>query len=107
MTRPETDEIGQALVAQLIEDDDYRPPKGEEPFYEEDQLYERITGDDHGHGAMWERFCEAVTHEQRFMNAEGAELLGEIFRHIHLKRDEDRNPPVYVLKPDASLVGVL
>lgn len=99
LTQPEDDEIANALVAQLIEDDFYQPQRGEEAFYDDvDMRYERITDDDGGHGALWNRFCHTVTHEQRFMNAEVSELLGEIFRHIHLQADTARNHPVYVLR---------
>jgi hypothetical protein len=100
LTQAEDEGTVEALVAQLIEDDDYWPPDGEEPFYDEGQLYVRIEGADAGHGARWERFCQTVTYEQRFMNLEVRELLGDIFSNIHLQRDNERNPVVYVMRPN-------
>lgn len=96
LAEAEDDDINRALVDQLIADDFYLPQRGEEPFYDEDFRYERIE-DDGGHGVLWERFCQIVTYEQRFLNGEVSDLLGEIFKHIHLQRTADRRPPVRVV----------
>jgi hypothetical protein len=89
----------QALVDQLIEDDFYIPQRGEEGFYDEAFRYERIL-DDGGHSALWDRFCQTVTYEQRFTNPQVGELLGEIFQNIHLQRDVGRRAPVYRIGPN-------
>jgi len=102
LTIAEDDEITRALVEQLIEDDFYLPQRGEEPFYSEEFRYARID-DDGGHGVLWERFCQTVTYEQRFLNSEVADLLGEIFERIHLQRTADRRPPVRVITASDEL----
>lgn len=99
LIQPEDDTVTDAVADQMIEDDPYWPPDGEEPFYDDGLRYQRIVDDDHGHGLLWERFCQSVTHDQRFLNPQVAEWLGEIFRHIHLQRDAARNPPVCVIRP--------
>ncbi|PZR32838.1 RES domain-containing protein [Caulobacter segnis] len=102
LAEADDDEVNQALVAQLIEDDFYLPQRGEDPFYDDDFRYERIDGDG-GHGVLWERFCQIVTYEQRFLNSEVADLLSEIFKHIHLQRALDRRPPVRVISTTDDL----
>lgn len=94
--------INQTLVEQLIADDFYLPQRGEDPFYDEQFRYERIN-DDGGHGVLWERYCQIVTYEQRFLNPEVSDLLGEIFKHIHLQKTVDRRPPVKVVTPQDNL----
>jgi hypothetical protein len=84
LAEPINDDVADALVEQLIEDDYYRPQKGEEPFYLEDVPYERVEAEA-GHDGLWRSFCQTVTHEQRFLNPRAADLLGEIFKHIHLQ----------------------
>lgn len=103
MTGAEDSDVTETVTAQLIEDDFYWPGDGESAFYEEDQRYERIVGDDGGHGALWDRFCQTVTYEQRFLNPEVTDLLGELFKHIHLQRDEAKRTPVYVATPADGL----
>ena len=102
LTAAEDESVTQALVDQLIEDDFYLPQRGEEPFYSEEFRYERIN-DDGGHGVLWERFCQTVTYEQRFLNSEVADLLGEIFQRIHLQRTEDRRSPVRLVAVQDNL----
>jgi len=97
---PTEPEILTDLVGQLLEDDFYLPQRGKMAFYDEDQCYERIEGDDGGHGALWETFCQSVTYEQRFLNPNAHELLGKIFQNIHLQKDVSQNYPVRVLKPE-------
>lgn len=96
LTQVDDLDILQALIDQLIEDDFYLPQRGEDPFYDESFRYERINNDG-GHGALWERFCQTVTYEQRFTNPAVEDLLGEIFKDIHLQRDVGRRPPVYAV----------
>ena len=98
LTEPVNDDVANALVEQLIEDDYYRPQDGEEPFYMEDVAYERVDAEA-GHDGLWRSFCQTVTHEQRFLNPKAADLLGEIFKHIHLQRDLQRQCPVYRIGP--------
>jgi len=98
LTEPINDDVANALVEQLIEDDYYRPQDGEDPFYLEDVPYERVEAEA-GHDGLWRSFCQTVTHEQRFLNPKAADLLGEIFKYIHLQRDHSQQRPVYRLGP--------
>lgn len=88
-----------AVTGQLIADDSYWPGDGEEPFYQEDFLYERTKHGDGGNERLWQRFCTAVVHERRFFNDDARDALREIFKDIHLQRDTARNSPVYMLDP--------
>lgn len=103
ITGAEDSDVAEAVTGQLIEDDFYWPGDGESAFYEEDQRYERILDDDGGHGAIWDRFCQTVTYEQRFLNPEVTDLLGELFKHIHLQRDEAKRSPLYLATPADGL----
>lgn len=96
LAQPIDDDALNALVEQLIEDDFYLPQDGEDPFYRDDVKYERVDVEG-GHDRLWQSFCQTVTHEQRFLNPKAADLLGEIFKHIHLQRDLSRRCPVYRL----------
>jgi hypothetical protein len=98
LAKPINDEVANALVEQLIEGDYYRPQDGEEPFYLEDAPYERVEAEA-GHDSLWRSFCQTVNHEQRFLNPKAADLLGEIFKHIHLQRDLSQQRPVYRIGP--------
>lgn len=102
LARPLDDDVANALVQQLVEDDFYLPQDGEEPFYMDDVRYERVDAEG-GHDRLWETFCQTVTHEQRFLNPKAADLLSEIFKHIHLQRDTSRRCPVYRVGPKDGL----
>lgn len=103
LVEPVNDDVLRALVDQLIEDDYYRPQDGEEPFYLEGTPYERVDAGEGGHGRAWQAFCHTISHEQRFLNPRAADLLEEIFKHIHLQRDISRRCPVYKLGPKDGL----
>ncbi|WP_370193336.1 RES domain-containing protein [Aurantimonas coralicida] len=103
MTGAEDFDIADTVAQRLIEDEFYWPGDGESAFYDEDQRYERILDDDGGHGALWDRFCQTVTYEQRFLNPEVSTLLGELFKHIHLQRDEGHQSPIYAATPADGL----
>ena len=53
LTQATEDEVARVLVRQLIEDDAYWPPDGEEPFYASDQNYVRYHGGEFGHSELW------------------------------------------------------
>jgi hypothetical protein len=103
LTKPIDDDVLNALVKQLVEDDFYLPQDGEEPFYMDDAKYERVDAGEGGHGRAWHSFCHTVTHEQRFLNPKAADLLAEIFKYIHLQRDVSRRYPVYRIGPKEGL----
>lgn len=103
LTGAEDSEIVERLIGQLIEDDFYWPGDEDSAFYDEEQRYERIMGDDGGHGALWERFCQTVTYEQRFLNPEVADLLGELFKRIEVQTDDARQSPIRLISPSDGL----
>lgn len=101
LVRAEDEDVGVALMEQLIEDDPYWPPDGGEPFYDETECYARAELDDYRHSELWKNFCESIVYKQRFFNSEARKLLVEIFQDLHLQRDNELNPPVYELVPGA------
>lgn len=99
LVESESDEINQALIDQLIEDDDYWPPDGGEPFYAEDQNYATWRPAEGRVSALWQNFRESIVHRQRFFNTDATRLIEEIFGGIHLQIDQDKNSAVYQLNP--------
>ncbi|WP_293335681.1 RES family NAD+ phosphorylase [Parvibaculum sp.] len=99
LVRADKEEIRDALLKQLIEQDDYWPPDGGEAFYDETECYLRSELGNYHHSELWRSFCESILHRQRFFNSEAIELLSEIFREIHLQRDNASECPVYELVP--------
>ena len=91
-------------VAQLIEDDDYWPPDGEEAFYQEDVGYERSDFALSTHGELWRQFCQDILHRQRFFNLKACNQLKDIFDGIHLQRSRDGRP--WVTQGDGGGVAV-
>lgn len=81
-TGADDDRVINALIGWLIENDDYWPPDGGEPFFADDQTYVPIRLDGWRHGALWRRFREAILHRQRFFNDPAKEFLAEIFDGI-------------------------
>jgi hypothetical protein len=103
LTEAEDDDMVQAIVDQLIEDDDYWPPDGDEPFYDEDAKYERGDFAFSTHSRLWDRFRASILHEQRFFNISAKDMLKEIFDGVHLQRNTSRLGPVYVIEPGGDL----
>lgn len=93
------DEIAEAIVRQLAEDDDYWPPDGGEPFYDDSQNYVRYEPADFHHSAGWLNFCESIVHIQRFFNSDAKTLIAELFDEIHFQRDQHKKAPVYEISP--------
>lgn len=98
-TGAENDQVTDALIAWLIDNDEYWPPDGEEAFYAEDQTYVPIRLGGWRHGALWRRFREAILHRQRFFNDPAKEFLAEIFEGIQNQTDIDNKPAFYRLSP--------
>ena len=105
LTDAESEEITQAVAECLIEDDDPDIRDGEETFYSDDFTYEQVRLTDQHHDALWRDFRQSIVHGRRFFNGDARKLLGEIFRNIHLQRDVQRNPPVYML--EAAKAGTI
>jgi hypothetical protein len=99
LVHPTSDDICIAVKDQLIEDDDYWPPDGDEAFYAEDLSYTRQDISGFHHSQIWRTFCDGIIHSQRFFNSEAKKLVAEIFDGIHLQRDHHKNAPVYQLAP--------
>ena len=98
-TGADDDHVITALIAWLIDNDDYWPPDGEEAFFAEDQTYVPIRLDGWRHGALWRRFREAILHRQRFFNDPAKAFLAEIFDGIQNQSDIDNKPAFYGLSP--------
>jgi hypothetical protein len=98
-TGADDDRVINALIGWLIENDDYWPPDGGEPFFADDQTYVPIRLDGWRHGALWRRFREAILYRQRFFNDPAKEFLAEIFDGIQNQSDIDNKPAFYRLAP--------
>lgn len=83
----------------MIEDEDYYPSDGDEPFYDEYQNYADFEQSGSPHSELWRSFCESIVHEQRFFNSDAHGLIAEIFDGIHLQQDHEKQPPVYLIEP--------
>jgi hypothetical protein len=101
-TGADDDQVIQALVGWLIENDDYWPPDGGEPFYGDDQSYVRLEPNGWRHSSLWRRFRDDILHRQRFFNTNAEDLLAEIFEGVQYQADIGNQPAFYRLEPDAA-----
>ncbi|QTD57297.1 RES family NAD+ phosphorylase [Parasphingorhabdus cellanae] len=103
ITHADDHDVIRALIDQLIDDDSYWPPDGEEAFYDEDYRY--VT-DDYSlgeHSRLWSSFRRNMMHGQRFFNAEARALIERIFENVHQQRDNHKQGPVYMISPGDEL----
>jgi len=74
-------EPAEALVEALIEQDPANPGDGEDPFFADDQLYQRADVVDWEFEETWREFAELLKHDQRFFGSDAraqlARILGE------------------------------
>ncbi|MCR6727919.1 RES family NAD+ phosphorylase [Agrobacterium fabrum] len=99
LTGADLDEVIVALEQQLIDDDDYWPPDGGDPFYQSDAGYVRSFNAFGSHSQLWDEFCQSILHGQRFFNDRARRLLEEIFDGIHLQRGPRRHDPIFEVLP--------
>lgn len=99
LTGADLAEVVSALEQQLIDDDDYWPPDGGDPFYQSDAAYVRSFNAFGSHSRLWDEFCQSILHGQRFFNDRAKKLLEEIFDGIHLQRGPHRTNPVFEILP--------
>jgi RES domain len=99
ITDAEDDDILRALADQLMEDDEFDPRDGGEPFYSDEYDYYRDRSFLREHDRLWSRFGRSLLHEQRFFNPDARTLIEKIFADIHQQRDADRQGPVYMIEP--------
>lgn len=96
--------VVEALQDALIEGDDYWPPDGEEPFYDEEFRYHAYI--QHASlnepARLWREFQRSLLHGQRFFNTQARDQLVNIFRNIHQQRDHKKQGPVYMIEPGAA-----
>lgn len=102
LAQPDDWTVTEALRDELIEADDYWPPDGEEPFYDDEfryhaGLYNAALDEP---ARLWREFRRSLLHGQRFFNMEARDRLVQIFRNIHQQRDHHRQGPVYMIAPD-------
>lgn len=95
------DDINRALIGALVDQDDYWPPDGEEPYYDEEALY--VLQDDQSglHLHDWNTFRRSLMFESRFFNPDAEQALVRIFDGIQQLRDANGKGPVYLIKPEA------
>lgn len=98
-TEADDDQVINALISWLIENDDYWPPDGEEAFFADDQTYAPIRLDGWRHSELWKQFREAILHRQRFFNDPAKAFLTEIFDGLQNQSDIDNKPAFYRLSP--------
>jgi hypothetical protein len=92
-------DVVRAIVERLIEDEDCLPQEGDEPFYQDDFLYEDYEFQDSSHSMLWQRFRDSIIHHQRFFNERAKDHLKKIFDGVHLQRSTSRTGPVYLIEP--------
>ena len=100
LTGADDDGVVRAVIDQLIEADDYWPPDGGEPFYQEDFDYEQNDSPLTVHSNRWVELCHDLLHGQRFFNLKAKDRLREIFDNSHMQRTKEGLWPVYVIQPD-------
>ncbi|MCC2601596.1 RES domain-containing protein [Sphingopyxis yananensis] len=103
LTGAETDDIVRDLIDQLVEDDPADPRDGDEPFYQEDQLYVRHDSLYNPHSEAWEKFKSEITYNQRFFSDLARGRLQQIFHDIHFQKDRAGKPVVYKLSADDQI----
>lgn len=99
LTDAEDDDIVNALIEQLMKDDQYDPSDGGEPFYQSDQLYVRHSNTHNPHSEAWEKFKDEITYNRRFFSDLARDRLEEIFRDVHLQKNSAGQPVVYHISP--------
>jgi len=99
LTEADEHEVVRALIDSLIDQDDYDPRDGGEPFYQEDFSYAPSEYALEAHSGLWDDFREQIQHQQRFFNTAAKGLLKEIFEGLHLQRDDARQGAVYQISP--------
>jgi hypothetical protein len=99
LASPTDDDIASALKDELVKQDDYWPPDGEEAFYDEEYTYHRIEVGTENYGRFWDEFQKLMMHEQRFFSRKAFELLSLIFKDVEQQSDKRRRSPVYMIEP--------
>lgn len=99
LTSPTDDDIASALKTELEKQDNYWPPDGEEAFYSEEYVYNRIEVGTDNYGRFWDEFQKLLMHEQRFFSRNAFELLALIFKDVEQQTDKNRRSPVYMIEP--------
>ncbi len=101
LTQPVDWTIVEALRDALIEGDDYWPPDGEEPFYDDEYRYrlDIYNAALEEPARLWREFRRSLLHGQRFFNIEARDQLVAIFHDVHQQRDHHKHGPVYMIAP--------
>lgn len=100
LVEAENEQIAAALVHELIEQDDYWPPDGGEPFYDDTQNYERANRQlGSFHSRLWTDFCESIVHNERFFNSRAKALILEMFEGVHNQTNSKGKRVVYRIDP--------
>ncbi|MDP2496182.1 RES family NAD+ phosphorylase [Shimia thalassica] len=100
LTGANHDDVATALQNAIIDNESWWPGDGGEPFFSEENGYDRITEvfDEH-RSQKWEDFCGRIVSEQRFFNDRAQQTLSEIFDGLQLLRDDRNEPAIHTLEP--------
>ena len=101
LTGADDDSKIEAMIGVLVDQDDYWPPDGEEPFYDAEYRYTLQTGTGEQHSRTWQAFRRSLMFESRFFNPDAETALHEIFHGVQQLRDANRQGPVYLIQPEA------
>jgi hypothetical protein len=99
LTEAEDQQVAEALKDWLVENDDYWPPDGEEPFYSDEYGYRRDRYRLGEPARRWREFRRSLVHGQRFFNTVARDLVADIFQDVHQQRDAKKQGPVYMIAP--------
>ncbi|MEW5686901.1 MAG: RES family NAD+ phosphorylase [Pseudomonadota bacterium] len=100
LTGAADDDILHAMIEQLMEDDDYWPPDGEEAFYDPEYRYISMPQDFGHHAVFWSNFCKSLMYGQRFFNGDAERYLTGIFKGVQQQRNAEGQGPIYLIQPD-------
>ena len=88
LTGAEGDQIIEELIDELIDNDVYRPRRGEQAFYDPEYLYALTDNDLGTHGHSWRSFRRGLMFDSRFFNpdAERSRTRKIHRRHLDARR---------------------
>ena len=100
------DDVANEIKDLLIEGDDYWPPDGGEPFFDDDLGYIPLNHVHEEHSLRWQRFRDDIIYQRRFFSEGALSNLSEIFDGIHLLTDSSGRSVIYSLDPGDTPVSI-
>ncbi len=100
LTGADHHDVATALQNAIIDNETWWPSDGGEPFFSEENGYDRITEVfDEQRSQMWDNFRRQIVSKQRFFNDSAQKMLSEIFDGLQLLRDDRNEPAIRTLEP--------